>query len=125
MIARAAAPFVTATVVCYQSGMKTHDPVLEKFRDAITDHYGPRIERVVLFGSRARGDAGPDSDYDIAVFLRDFASRWHEVRRIVDIELAILDDLGATVHAMPFPAESWRDPSSPLMYEIRKDGQDL
>jgi len=29
------------------------------------------VERVVLYGSRARGDAGPDSDYDAAVFLRE------------------------------------------------------
>lgn len=29
-----------------------------------------RPERVVLFGSRARGDFRPDSDYDIAVFKR-------------------------------------------------------
>jgi predicted nucleotidyltransferase len=32
--------------------------------------YGDRIERVVLFGSRARGDAQENSDYDVAVFLR-------------------------------------------------------
>jgi predicted nucleotidyltransferase len=32
--------------------------------------YGERAERVVLFGSRARGDAHRDSDYDVAVFLR-------------------------------------------------------
>ena len=42
-----------------------------------------------------------------------------------DIELALLDETGATVHAMPYPAQSWRDPASPLMYEIRKDGLDL
>jgi hypothetical protein len=29
------------------------------------------------------------------------------------------------VHAMPYPAESWRNTSSPLMHEIRKDGVDL
>ena len=29
----------------------------------------PEVKLVILFGSRARGDAGPDSDYDIAVFL--------------------------------------------------------
>ena len=28
-----------------------------------------RVVRVVLYGSRARGDAGPDSDWDIAVFV--------------------------------------------------------
>jgi predicted nucleotidyltransferase len=33
--------------------------------------HGERIERVVLFGSRARCDVKPDSDYDIAVFIKD------------------------------------------------------
>lgn len=28
-----------------------------------------RVVRVVLYGSRARGDARPDSDWDVAVFL--------------------------------------------------------
>ena len=55
------------------------DPVLKRFRDALDALYGDRIERVVLFGSRARGDAHEDSDYDIAVFLKDLTDRWHEI----------------------------------------------
>lgn len=30
------------------------DPVLDRFRAALDDMYGDRLERVVLFGSRAR-----------------------------------------------------------------------
>ncbi len=105
--------------------MVATDPILTGFRRAIQELYGTRIERAVLCGSRARGDAKPDSDYDVAVFLRNLSSRWQEVRRIADIELSILDETDATVHAMPYPAESWKDRSSPLMHEIRKDGIDL
>src|SRR5215218_1916711 len=47
------------------------DPILKRFRATLDEMYGDRLERVVLFGSRARGDAGEDSDYDIAVFLKD------------------------------------------------------
>lgn len=43
---------------------------LTRFRAAVTEIYGDRIERVVLFGSHARGDANPDSDYDIDVFIK-------------------------------------------------------
>ena len=105
--------------------MTTTDLVLSKFKDAIYAAYGAEIERVVLFGSRARGDANPDSDYDIAVFLNGLTDRWKEVRRIADIEVAILSETGAIIEALPHPAGSWRDTNSPLMREIRKDGRDL
>lgn len=64
--------------------------VVARFRAALDDHYGPRIERVVLFGSRARGDAQPDSDYDVAVFLKDLGDRWAEIDRLVEMEAGIL-----------------------------------
>jgi uncharacterized protein len=51
------------------------NPALKRFRAALTEIYGDRVERVVLHGSRARGDAREDSDYDVAVFLRDYGPR--------------------------------------------------
>ena len=43
----------------------TNDPVLVRFRKALNEMYGGRLERAVLFGSRARGDARDESDYDV------------------------------------------------------------
>jgi hypothetical protein len=40
------------------------------------------VEKVILFGSRARGQARQDSDYDIAVVVRDLSDR-RRVRRIL------------------------------------------
>lgn len=105
--------------------MMTPDPIVSKFRAALSKAYGPRLERAVLYGSRARGDAKPDSDYDVAVFLKDMTSRWEEFGTLAEIEVDLLDETGAVVHAMPYAAGSWRDRSSPLMHEIRKDGLDL
>jgi uncharacterized protein len=100
------------------------DPILRRFRAALTDIYGNQIDRVVLFGSRARGDARPDSDYDVAVFLRELPDRWREMDRLADIGSEILDDEGKFVHAMPYLAGAFGD-RTPLMHEIRKDGLDL
>lgn len=92
------------------------DPVLSRFRAALDKLYGDRIERVVLFGSQARGDAQGDSDYDVAVFLRDLTDRWRDLRTEM-IGEAFFD-------AKPYPAGAYRD-GSPLMHEIRRDGIDL
>jgi predicted nucleotidyltransferase len=100
------------------------DPILKRFRAALDTLYGDRIERVVLFGSRARGDARKDSDYDVAVFLKSLADRWQEVDRIVPLVTDILYEDGAFIHAMPHRAGSYQD-RTPLMREIRREGIDL
>jgi len=78
--------------------MATVNPlVLSKFRAALNDVYGNRIERVVLYGSRARGDARPDSDYDIAVFLNDLGDRWAESDRIALAASHIISEAGEVI----------------------------
>jgi len=43
------------------------DSVLAEIVHRLVEGYQP--ERVYLFGSKARGDAGPDSDYDLLVVV--------------------------------------------------------
>ena len=100
------------------------DPMLKRLRVALDNLYGERIERVVLFGSRARGDAGEDSDYDVAVFLRDVTDRWHELDRLADLRADFLEDAGVFIDAKPYPAGAYRDRTT-LMREIRREGVDL
>jgi predicted nucleotidyltransferase len=47
------------------------DSVLLEIVRRLIDAYQP--ERIYLFGSRARGDAGPDSDYDLLLVVPDDA----------------------------------------------------
>ena len=100
------------------------DPILMRFRASLDEIYGPRLERVMLYGSRARGDAREDSDYDVAVFLRDMPDRIAELYRLADLSTAILDETGAFIHAMAYPAGFYNDPRMPLMYATRAEGID-
>ena len=106
--------------------MAKADPtIIAEFKAALEEAYGGRVERAILYGSRARGDARRDSDYDIAVFLKDMADLYDEFRALAAIQVKLLDKTGAHVHAMPYPAGSLDHPSSPLMHEIRKEGLDV
>jgi predicted nucleotidyltransferase len=101
-----------------------NDPILTRFRAALDEIYGERLERVVLFGSRARGDAHADSDYDVAVFLRDLTDRPAELNRLADLGTDILNETGEFIHAMPYRAGSYEE-RTPLMLALRSEGVDL
>jgi len=49
--------------------LRSQDPVLAEIVRRLVTAYQP--ERIYLFGSHARGDAGADSDYDLLVVAPD------------------------------------------------------
>lgn len=103
------------------------NPILAKFRTALNEIYGARLERAVLFGSQARGEARPDSDYDVAVFLNGGEKtfdRWVELDKLAALRVKFIDETGAFFDAKPYPASEYRE-RSPLMHEIRNEGINL
>jgi predicted nucleotidyltransferase len=100
------------------------DPILARFRSALVELYGPALDRVVLFGSRARGDATPESDYDVAVFLKGVDDLVAEFNRLADLRVQFLNREGAFFEAIPFRASAYGE-RTPLMHEIRRDGLTL
>src|SRR5271155_5389082 len=100
------------------------DPILKRFRAALDELYGERAERIVLFGSRARGDAREDSDYDIAVFIKNPGSLADELHRLASVSTDILLDTGAVISAKPFRAGAYRERTG-FMHDLRQDGIDL
>ncbi len=100
------------------------DPILQEIRSRLEHLYGDRLTRVVLFGSRARGDARADSDYDVAIFLRDMNDRWAEFDRIGPELTSLLLQHGAVVEALPFQDARFQE-RTPLMGEIRREGVEI
>ncbi len=54
-----------------QREILNEDPALREIVRRLADAYHPL--RIYLFGSKARGTAGPESDYDLLVVVRDDA----------------------------------------------------
>jgi uncharacterized protein len=98
--------------------------VLRRYRAALEALYGDQIDRVILFGSRARGDANAESDYDVAIFLKSMPDRWRELDRLVRLGIDFLDDDRAFFDAKPYTAAAYQQ-RTPIMREIRRDGVSL
>jgi predicted nucleotidyltransferase len=73
--------------------METTGHVPEELLRAVVDYFDP--QRVILFGSRARGDAGEDSDIDLLVVVDDDTPAeklsWEAVWRVRDGHAGPLD----------------------------------
>jgi predicted nucleotidyltransferase len=104
--------------------LPTDDPVLRRYKAALQDLYGDKIDRVILFGSRARGDAHAESDYDVAVFLKFMPDRWAVMNRLADLRVDFLIDTDAFFDTKPYGATSYHE-RTPIMREIRRDGVEL
>ena len=80
--------------------MATDIETLSKLIAPIAAKYG--VERVYLFGSRARGDDSEDSDYDLSidqgdlVRLKDFLNFIDELESVLNsrVDVVCRDDVG-------------------------------
>jgi len=72
---------------------------LSALRTRLDEMLGSRLDRMVLFGSKARGDAEADSDTDVAIIVEDLDRTLK--RRILDlvaeIELGHLTPLSTLI----------------------------
>jgi predicted nucleotidyltransferase len=79
---------------------------------------------VYLYGSRARGDNSPDSDWDLLILVSDkkvtneTEDRFRD--RLFDIEL----DTGQIISTLIYPKDYWNDKMSitPLFENVAKEG---
>lgn len=54
-------------------------PILSELKQRLAEHYGERLESVVLYGSQARGDAAEDSDVDVLIVLNGRVDECDEI----------------------------------------------
>ena len=87
---------------------------------------GDRVRSVILFGSRARGDAGPDSDVDLLVRLTDddpyLRSRVRRLAARVSLEYDLLLSVRAVSRSHWEKLARYR---FPLYQAIISEGIDL
>lgn len=95
-----------------------HNGESKKPLDAIKDVLArsPEVKFAYLFGSQARGAAGPLSDIDVAVFLD---------RRVepFSFRLRLMEKLAQVLGMEPFDMATLNDASPVLRYEVIREGR--
>jgi len=102
---------------------------IEMFERAARLAYGDAIVTFILFGSRSRDEARPESDVDIAVILKDIIDRTTVRNDLADIAYDAIVETYIDVHAMPVSLEEWNHPerhnNPALIRAIKRDGKIL
>jgi len=81
--------------------------ILEGISRSVLATDGAKVSRIILFGSRARGEARSDSDYDVLVLVRGLSPS--ERRRYLDALYRAFEGGGATVEPWVMSEEEFEE----------------
>lgn len=99
-----------------------NDASLEYIVDVITKNLAPR--RVILFGSHARGEAGPDSDLDLFIELDPplpARGRSRQVKKLFDPYPCPMDVVVYTPEEVAY----WQQAPASLVASVLREGKVL
>ncbi len=94
--------------------MKFLDPDTESaVRDFLARIPGDiRLDRAILFGSRARGEHRPDSDADVALILHERGDDGETLMMLAELAYYAYLDTGIMVQPVPIAIEDWLNPAA-------------
>lgn len=101
----------------------TDEELARRIARDLRELYGPRLKQVVLFGSRARGDADPDSDMDLVVVLDGATDPYAEIRRMNDVLWQQTLDSGIVVSVIPLSEREFAAPATAALKQARTEGR--
>jgi predicted nucleotidyltransferase len=106
--------------------LKVTDQVLAEMVQAIVREVNP--EKIILFGSRVRGEVGPDSDLDLMIVEREefgkSRNRLDELVRIREALSAFEIPKDILVYSVQ-EVEEWRDSINHIIASTLREGKVL
>ena len=96
---------------------------LEVYRQALSQQFPGLVERIIIFGSKARGTATADSDLDLLVVIREGDWRLKDAITQPGYLLAIGTDVVPSI--IVYTVEEWelhRKRQAPFWQTVTRDG---
>lgn len=96
--------------------------VLSELRQRLAVLYGDRLQQLLLYGSSARGEAGPGSDLDVLVVLQGPVDAGLEISRTGAIvaELSLTHDV--VIACVFMDQERFLHRQGPFLRNVRREG---
>ena len=96
----------------------------EEFAARLRVRLGDNLVKVILFGSRARGDAREGSDFDFVVVLEKETREARET--VLDIEVEMMNELEELFVGMIYEPNEWTlSEQTPMGWNIEREGVSL
>ena len=100
------------------------DELISLFADTLRKRLGPHLKQIVLFGSRARGDFSPESDYDLLIVVDEVTPDIKEI--INDVSGEFLYEYDKVFAAIPVTESKFKTSIyNPLYLNVRREGISL
>jgi len=98
-----------------------NNELLDLFLQEIRQQLGSHLKQVILFGSRARGEAAPDSDYDCLAVVDEVSPMIKD--GIDQVAGELLYQYNVVFSVFPIPEDQHRRWTyNPLLMNVRKEG---
>ena len=99
------------------------DNVLKELRNRMANELGDRLVKMVIFGSRARGDFDAESDTDIAIIVRGLSRELKNqiLDTVAEIEMKFINPLSVIIFSES-DFERLRKRERRIALDIEKEG---
>lgn len=101
------------------------DIIIDQFPKLIRDRLKNHVKKIILFGSRARGNFNPEkSDYDFVLIVDE--RNKHVENTINEVGGSLLFEYSELVSSIVWDEKEWEDRKRyPIGINILKDGKEL
>jgi predicted nucleotidyltransferase len=104
----------------------TREEILSTIKERLQDAFGERYRGAVLYGSEARGEAQPDSDFDVLVLLdgpmKLEVDMMTAISAVYPLQLEIIKTSDRTIHTMPVDVSDYEAQKDLLYREAKAEG---